>query len=175
VTTPVPTGSTELGPEHRFQTLFEQAPFSVQLLSASGRTLRVNQAWQDLWGTHDGDPLLEFVLSDYNMLADPQLEAKGVTASLRRAFAGEPTRLPAIHYDPSELGKPGSARWVEATAWPIKDSAGTVVEVMLIHEDVTERLLADRALRASEAQFRTIADAIPQMVWSTLPDGYHDY
>jgi PAS domain S-box-containing protein len=135
----------------------------------------VNQAWQDLWGTHDGDPLLEFVLSDYNMLADPQLEAKGVTASLRRAFAGEPTRLPAIHYDPSELGKPGSARWVEATAWPIKDSAGTVVEVMLIHEDVTERLLADRALRASEAQFRTIADAIPQMVWSTLPDGYHDY
>jgi PAS domain S-box-containing protein len=175
VTTPDPIGSTELGPEHRFQTLFEQAPFSVQLLSASGRTLRVNQAWQDLWGTHEGDPLLEFVLTDYNMLADPQLEAKGVTAFLRRAFAGEPTRLPAIHYDPSELGKPGAARWVEATAWPIKDSAGTVVEVMLIHEDVTERLLADRALRASEAQFRTIADAIPQMVWSTLPDGYHDY
>jgi PAS domain S-box-containing protein len=175
VTTPDPIGSTELGPEHRFQTLFEQAPFSVQLLSASGRTLRVNQAWQDLWGTHEGDPLLEFVLTDYNMLVDPQLEAKGVTAFLRRAFAGEPTRLPAIHYDPSELGKPGAARWVEATAWPIKDSAGTVVEVMLIHEDVTERLLADRALRASEAQFRTIADAIPQMVWSTLPDGYHDY
>jgi PAS domain S-box-containing protein len=46
---------------------------------------------------------------------------------------------------------------------------------MLIHEDVTERLLARRQLRASEAQFRTIADAMPQMVWSTLPDGYSDY
>lgn len=31
------------------------------------------------------------------------------------------------------------------------------------------------ALRASEAKFRTIANAIPQMVWSTLADGYHDY
>lgn len=41
---------------------------------------------------------------------------------------------------------------------------------MLIHEDVTERLLAERQLRASEEQFRTIADAMPQMVWSTLPD-----
>src|SRR3546814_1710909 len=23
--------------------------------------------------------------------------------------------------------------------------------------------------------FRTLADTMPQMVWSTLPDGYHDY
>jgi PAS domain S-box-containing protein len=163
--------STEL----RFQTLFEQAPFSVQLLSVDGRTLRVNQAWKDLWGARGGDPLFEFVLSDYNMLADPQLEAKGITPHLRRAFAGEAVRLPAVLYDPAQLGKPGIARWVEATARPIKGRDGRVVEVMLIHEDVTERVLAERQLRDSEAQFRTIADAMPQMVWSTLPDGYHDY
>lgn len=31
-------------------------------------------------------------------------------------------------------------------------------------------------LRAqTESKFRTIADAMPQMVWSTLPDGFHDY
>jgi PAS domain S-box-containing protein len=145
------------------------------LLSAKGRTLRVNQAWKDLWGAQDGDPLLAFVLGEYDMLADPQLEAKGVTAYLRRAFSGEPVRIPAIHYDPAELGKPGQARWVEATARPIKDPQGSVIEVLLIHEDVTERSNAERQLRASEAQFKTIADAMPQMVWSTLPDGYHDY
>ncbi|MET0334568.1 MAG: PAS domain S-box protein [Rhizobacter sp.] len=175
MTTPVPSPPAERHTEQRFRTLFEQAPFSVQLLSVDGRTLRVNQAWKELWGTHEGDPLLEFVLTDYNMLTDPQLGAKGVTAQLRRAFAGEAVRLPAILYDPTELGKPGSARWVEASACPIKGTDGSVIEVMLIHEDVTDRLLADRALRESEAQFRTIADAIPQMVWSTLPDGYHDY
>ena len=31
------------------------------------------------------------------------------------------------------------------------------------------------AQRQSEAQFRAIADSMPQMVWSTLPDGFHDY
>ena len=175
VTTPSPATPAERNTEQRFQTLFEQAPFSVQLLSVDGRTLRVNQAWKDLWGSYDGDPLLQHVLSEYNVLTDPQLEAKGVTPSLRRAFAGEPARLPTILYDPAEIGKPGAARWVEGTARPIKGPDGQVVEVMLIHEDVTERVLADRALRASEAQFRTIADAIPQMVWSTRPDGYHDY
>jgi PAS domain S-box-containing protein len=31
------------------------------------------------------------------------------------------------------------------------------------------------ALRESEAKFRAIADTMPQMVWSTTPDGLHDY
>jgi len=30
-------------------------------------------------------------------------------------------------------------------------------------------------LRESDARFETLADALPHMVWSTLPDGYHDY
>ncbi|QQQ20100.1 PAS domain-containing protein [Brevundimonas vitis] len=30
-------------------------------------------------------------------------------------------------------------------------------------------------LSDSEARFRVIADSMPQMVWSTLPDGFHDY
>ncbi len=34
---------------------------------------------------------------------------------------------------------------------------------------------ARRAALDSETRFRTLADTMPQMVWSTLPDGYHDY
>jgi len=34
---------------------------------------------------------------------------------------------------------------------------------------------ARRLLTDSEGRFRTLADTMPQMVWSTLPDGYHDY
>ena len=38
------------------------------------------------------------------------------------------------------------------------------------------RLLETTAtLRDTEARFRAITDAMPQMVWSTRPDGYHDY
>jgi PAS domain S-box-containing protein len=166
VTHPTPPASgAPSESEQRFETLFEQAPFSVQLLSAQGKTLKVNQAWKDLWGTQDGDPLLAFVLTEYDMLADPQLEAKGITPYLRRAFAGEAARLPAAYYDPRELGKPGRPRWVEATARPIKAPDGSVIEVMLIHEDVTERLLAERQLRASEQRLKQLANTIPQLAW----------
>ena len=36
-------------------------------------------------------------------------------------------------------------------------------------------LQSEAALTLSEGLFRTLADTLPQMVWSTRPDGYHDY
>ena len=42
--------------------------------------------------------------------------------------------------------------------------------------DLNAELIAARnALRESDARFATLADSLPHMVWSTLPDGYHDY
>ncbi|NMN05008.1 MULTISPECIES: PAS domain-containing protein [unclassified Novosphingobium] len=36
-------------------------------------------------------------------------------------------------------------------------------------------LRTDRELDEREAKFRILADAMPQMVWSARPDGFHDY
>jgi len=41
--------------------------------------------------------------------------------------------------------------------------------------DISARRETERALADSEARFRAITNAVPQMVWTTLPDGYHDY
>ncbi|SHF88064.1 PAS domain S-box-containing protein [Loktanella atrilutea] len=35
--------------------------------------------------------------------------------------------------------------------------------------------LRERQLQDSEAKFHAIADAVDQMIWSTQPDGFHDY
>ena len=39
----------------------------------------------------------------------------------------------------------------------------------------TDSIANPNALRQSDAGFRLLADTMPQMVWSTLPDGFHDY
>ncbi len=160
--------------EQRFRGLMEQAPFSVQVFTADGRTVRVNRAWEDLWGV-----TLDQV-ADYNILEDRQLEAKGVLPYIRQAFAGEPAFIPAIAYDPNETipGRTRHAdpvRWVAAVAYPLKDAGGRVREVVLVHEDISARRRAEETLRRSEQRFRQLADAMPQIVWTAGPDGAIDY
>jgi PAS domain S-box-containing protein len=41
--------------------------------------------------------------------------------------------------------------------------------------ELATRREAERALAKSDARFEAIANSIDQMIWSTLPDGFHDY
>lgn len=159
----------------RFRQLFDQSPVSLQILAVDGRTLRVNKAWEVLWEIHDGSALKAFVLSDdYNVLRDPQLIEAGIAPLLARAFQGESIQIPVARYDVAVLAGIGPARWVSARAHPIKDSEGRVFEVMLMHEDITDKILAEEALRVREERFRSLVMATSQIVWSNTPDGRVD-
>ncbi|PZU58778.1 MAG: histidine kinase [Sphingobium sp.] len=51
-----------------------------------------------------------------------------------------------------------------------------VLEAQRRDRSWSDRHFADaQALSESEGRFRILADAMPQMVWSSLPDGTHDY
>ncbi len=49
----------------------------------------------------------------------------------------------------------------------------TAAETLQLREQ--ERAWSDATLRENETRFRTITDAMPQMVWSARADGRHDY
>jgi PAS domain S-box-containing protein len=145
--------------EESYRSLMEQAPFSTQVFSPDGRTIRVNRAWEELWGVR-----LEQI-EGYNILEDRQLEARGVLDYIRQGFDGHAARIPAIQYDPNET-IPGinqeadPRRWLSAVIYPIKDAEGRVREVVLIHEDITARRRAEEELRRSEQRTRTILESI---------------
>jgi len=58
---------------------------------------------------------------------------------------------------------------------PVPDESGAVGGVLCIVSETTERVESERRTRDSETRFKAMADSVDQMIWSTLPDGYHDY
>ncbi len=58
---------------------------------------------------------------------------------------------------------------------PVLNDKGAVVRWLGTNTEVESQLAAEAALEASEAKLHILTDAMPQMVWSTLPDGHHDY
>lgn len=146
--------------EARFRTMIEQSPLSIQVLSPDGRTLQVNRAWEELWGVTLED------IKGYNLLEDRRLVDKGIMPYIQRGFAGEPSLVPPILYDldesvPEPTNHEEHERWVRAFIYPVKDEAGDVREVVLIHEDITERKRAEEALRESEERIRMVIANAP--------------
>ncbi|HSK73858.1 MAG TPA: PAS domain-containing protein, partial [Pyrinomonadaceae bacterium] len=146
----IPTSTDE-----RFSAIFEQSPLSIQIISPEGKLVRVNKAWEELWGV----TLKQ--IEGYNILEDKQLEERGIMPYIKRAFAGEIVEIPPVSYDPNatipDITKhTDPVRWTQAVIYPIKDAAGNIRELVLIHEDITEQKRAEEKLKESESRYRAL-------------------
>jgi signal transduction histidine kinase/PAS domain-containing protein len=130
--------------ETRFQSFFEQAPFSIQLLNPEGESALVNTAWKKLW-MRDGD--------GYNIFEDASLLSRGFEPQIRRAFNGEIVRLPEFQE---------SGRWLRTMLYPIKSQREEVREVVVMQADITgeyqsrmerERLLSELNIERRRLDF----------------------
>jgi PAS domain S-box-containing protein len=75
----------------------------------------------------------------------------------------------------------GTTQWVLGKGTVVNDAHGRPSRLIGVNVDVTERKLAEMALRdeavlrENEARLRELADAMPQVVFTARPDGRIDY
>jgi len=158
--------------EFKQRELADQLPLAVQVFAPDGATLRVNKAWEKLWGV----PL--DALQGYSVLEDKQLAEQGLLDLLKQAFAGERVEFPIHAYDKAQTegidqhgAGPLDKLWLRAYAYPVKSPEGQVLEVVVVQEDVTARMEAETGLRKSETNFREVFDRIEDMLFVVGLDG----
>jgi PAS domain S-box-containing protein len=69
----------------------------------------------------------------------------------------------------------GKLRWVRSIANVEYDSSGKAVRLTGILIETTKSKVAHAITEETDNRLRVLADTMPQLVWITRPDGYHEF
>jgi PAS domain S-box-containing protein len=150
----------------RLRQLFHHAPGFMAVLRGPDLVFEMmNASYLQLVGHRDlvGKPVRE---------ALPEVEGQGFFELLEEvyrsgeAFSGRGMTIQLQR----EPGAPAEDRLVDFVFQPITGPGGAVNGIFAEGYDVTERHLAELALRESEERFRLIADSAPVPMWVTKLD-----
>lgn len=142
----------------------------IALLDSEGTILAVNAAWKRFAeenGWQDpqfgvGTNYLEVI----ERAAGPNsAEGPRVAAAIREVAEGARDEF-ALEYPCHSLTE---RRWFVTRVTPFRGEGP--VRVAVVHENITERLLAEEALRESEARYRRLFESSMDGVMITAPDG----
>jgi PAS domain S-box-containing protein len=156
--------------------MFEQAPtFMAMLKGPDHRIELTNPGYLQLIGHREvlgltvAEALPEAVAQGFVMLLDQVFESGEAHVGTGTQWGVQPV-----------VGGPIKVRYVDFVYQPIRDATGAVVGIFVLGSDVTDRTIADEALRASESRLRELnADLERQVVqraqvrgrtWQVTPD-----
>jgi PAS domain S-box-containing protein len=157
------------------QLIYDTAPIGLACLSPDCRYLQINQRLTEICGISVEDHLGRTVRDCVPALA-------GAVEDIVRSImeSGEP--VTGIEVAGQRADQTDERFWV--TYWhPLRSPSGEIVAVNVAAEEITERKRAEAALQASERQFHTLANSIPQLAWTADGNGWiywynkrwHDY
>jgi two-component system cell cycle sensor histidine kinase/response regulator CckA len=144
----------------RYSSTLDHILEGCQIIAFDWRYLYLNAAAE----THNRRPNTELI---GKRMVDvwPGIEQSHVFGVLRRCMED---RAPSN--EETEFHFPdGRTGWYEVRVHPVPEG------IFVLSMDISERKRAEHALRQSEANFRMLLEAMPQLVWSTGADGHDTF
>lgn len=152
--------------DSQFRALAENIPTLCWMAGPDGFIFWYNRRWYEYTGTTPADMEGWGWQSVHDPVALPKV--------LERWQASIATGRPFDMVFPLR-GADGQYRPFLTRISPQADESGAVTGWFGTNTDISAQAKAEQALRDSEAQFRTFAQAMPNHVWSATPDGMLDW
>jgi PAS domain S-box-containing protein len=139
--------------EERFRSVFETSPLGLALIDQDQKLVQVNPSLCRLSG-YSAEELMGLKPIDSTYPDDlPKSQEMA-----ERLFKGE---IPHYQLEKRYIKKNGEIMWTTLTATILRDREGRPLMGLGMIEDITERKLAQEALRQSEEQFRAVFEQGP--------------
>jgi PAS domain S-box-containing protein len=152
--------------ELRFRTTANAAPVLIWMSGVDRRCTWFNQRWLDFVGRGIDQELGDGWCDNLHPADfDRVLDTYHAAFDARRPYEME-FRLQR---------EDGAWRWLLERGMPIFGAGGDFEGYIGTCIDITEHRETVEALRESRARFKTLAESLPQMIWTCTRDGYCDY
>jgi diguanylate cyclase (GGDEF)-like protein/PAS domain S-box-containing protein len=149
--------------ERHLHNLVNNLPDCIARFDREGRVLYVNQATERIFGFTAEEAIGTLLLD-----TGPGSAAENalLTKMVKQAFDEGVANSLEMQWS-TVRGK----RYFDVLHIPEKDEAGSVVSVLGIGHDITDRKLAEEALRSSEERYRRIVDTASEGIWMVDANG----
>lgn len=153
--------------EERFRTAFEAGAVAMALTAMDTTLLKVNPSFCRMLGFSES----ELVGRSFIEITHPDDVAANLVGS-RRLANGE---ISVFRIEKRYIRKDDAVVWADMNTASVPDAQGRPLYCVTHIQDITQRKLAEEALRESEERHRFLVESVNDWIWETDRNGVYTY
>jgi PAS domain S-box-containing protein len=145
------------------RTLIDNLPDYIYVKDAESRFMIANMALARSFGEKTPEEIVGKTDRDFH---SPELAERFRADEQAVLTSGQAI----INREEFVIDSSGNKKWILSTKLPMRDRLGNIVGLVGVGRDITERKLAEEAIRDSEEKFRRLAEQSPNIVFIYVKD-----